>query len=273
MAKRVRLDAKATPKSKSAILAPGRSTLFGEPLLLEGEDAAAYDELLARVYAAVKPADIIDEMLIADVVALEWEVLRWRRVNLGLIRARILKELKCFLNENLDFNLYRDDFIEDLTETLQDNVPQGEKNFAQTLAHQCAENQPQAVDKVKEILAAMDLDFDQFLEDVRAEKVEELMQGYARRTPGAVTRINEILADAGTSMDSLVADALSGRFDYIERIDHLTHIAENRRDAGLREIDRRRAVLSETVRHSLREIEDGELKMIEAPAAEGKNAA
>jgi hypothetical protein len=30
------------------------------------------------VCAAVKPVDIIDEMFIADVVSLEWEVLRWR---------------------------------------------------------------------------------------------------------------------------------------------------------------------------------------------------
>ena len=36
---------------------------------LQGEDAAAYDELLSRAGAAVKPVDIIDEMFIADVVS------------------------------------------------------------------------------------------------------------------------------------------------------------------------------------------------------------
>ena len=46
-----------------------RLALFGPPLLLEGEDAAAYDELLARVCAAIKPVDVIDEMLIADILA------------------------------------------------------------------------------------------------------------------------------------------------------------------------------------------------------------
>ena len=69
-------------KSKTEIAAPsvpGRAqglALFGPPPLLEGEDAAAYDQLLARICAAVKPVDIIDEMFIADVVSLEWEVLR-----------------------------------------------------------------------------------------------------------------------------------------------------------------------------------------------------
>ena len=67
-------------ESKTEVAAvPGevqRFAVFGPPLLLEGEDAAAYDELLARVCAAIKPVDVIDEMLIADILALEWEVLR-----------------------------------------------------------------------------------------------------------------------------------------------------------------------------------------------------
>ena len=69
-------------KSKTEIAAPrvpGRAqrlALFGPPLLIEGEDAAAYDQLLARICAAEKPVDIIDEIFIADVVSLEWEVLR-----------------------------------------------------------------------------------------------------------------------------------------------------------------------------------------------------
>ena len=65
-------------------------------LLLEGEDAAAYDQLLARICAAVKPVDIIDEMFIADVVSLEWEVLRWRRLKWGLIQAPELKRCSVF---------------------------------------------------------------------------------------------------------------------------------------------------------------------------------
>jgi hypothetical protein len=44
-----------------------RWALFGPPQLLEGEDAAAYDQLLARICAAVKPVDVIDEIFIVDV--------------------------------------------------------------------------------------------------------------------------------------------------------------------------------------------------------------
>jgi hypothetical protein len=75
MIKRVRSDPKT--KSKSMISAPARLTLFGEPQLLAGEDAAAYNELLTRLRAAAKPIDVIEEMLIDDVASLEWEALRW----------------------------------------------------------------------------------------------------------------------------------------------------------------------------------------------------
>jgi len=34
-------------------------SIFGPPLLLEGEDVAAYDELFGPVCAAIKPADVI----------------------------------------------------------------------------------------------------------------------------------------------------------------------------------------------------------------------
>jgi hypothetical protein len=75
----------------------GRHSLFGAPPILEGEDAAANDELSGRICAAIKPVDVIDEMFMADVVALEWEVLRWRRLKLSLIRARTSGVERIFL--------------------------------------------------------------------------------------------------------------------------------------------------------------------------------
>ena len=56
----------------------------------------------------------------------------------------------------------------------------------------------------------------------------------------AVALVNELLTDAGMSMDSFMTKVLGDRIDVIERIDHLTAIAETRRNAALREIDRRR---------------------------------
>jgi hypothetical protein len=65
---------KSKSGSRSMASAPSpRWTLFGQPQLLEGEDAAAYHQLHARICAVVQPVDIIEEIFIADVVSLEWE--------------------------------------------------------------------------------------------------------------------------------------------------------------------------------------------------------
>lgn len=107
MSKRVRSDQKARSKSRSMTSAPApRFRLFCQPNLLEGEDGAAYDELLARVCAAVKPVDIIEEIFISDLVTLEWEVLRWNRLKWSLIRAHGLARLEQFLGQDLLITSY-----------------------------------------------------------------------------------------------------------------------------------------------------------------------
>ena len=256
------------PTSKAV----SRHSLFGPPPILEGEeDAAAYDELFGRVYAAVKPADVIDEMFMADVVALEWEILRWRRLKLSVIRARGLKALEGFLLGELEYDLYRKHFAEELTTVLQDNLAEDQaEDFAQTLAHACARNEPAAVDKVNNVLDGIGEDMDDVIDRARAHKAKELAQDYGRRRPGAVKLVQRLLAKAGVSVEALTAEALADELDYIERIDRLATIAESRRNASLREIDRRRAVLGETLRRSVQEAEDREFEVIEVTPAEGK---
>jgi len=69
-----------------------------------------------------------------------------------------------------------------------------------------------------------------------------------------------------------MVEALAEELDNIERIDHLTTIAETRRNAMLREIDRRHAVLGEALRQRAQEVE-GEFEVIEKAPKEEKNAA
>ncbi len=257
-------------KRRTPELTP-RLALFGAPLLIEGEDAATYDELLARMLAAVKPADVIEEMLIADMAMLEWEVLRWRRLKTSLIQARGLKELEAFLREQLDYDLYSDLLADRLTEILQENLSEDQAKDAQKLARRCARNEPDAVDKVNKILAGINRqNVDWFLKYARAEKAKDLVLGYVRHEPDAVALVDEHLAGAGTSMDTLVADALAEKLDDIERIDRLTAAAEGRRNAALRE--RRRVVLGELLRRSVQELEERERKLLEPPA-KGEKAA
>jgi hypothetical protein len=60
-------------KKKTTSRSVNSNVLFGPPPILAGEEETAYDELIGRIYAAIKPVDVIDEMLIADAVASEWE--------------------------------------------------------------------------------------------------------------------------------------------------------------------------------------------------------
>jgi hypothetical protein len=185
MKKRGHSDTKTRAKSSSAVTSiPPRLTLFGQPQLLEGEDAAAYDQLLARIRAVVKPIDIIDEMFSVD---------------------------------------YK------INQLLANRIPPGIEGIMRL---------------------------------ARARKAGELVQEYVRRESDAVTLIDELLTSGGKSMDTLIAEALAEELNHIERIDRLTAIAESRRNASLREIDRRRAVLGETLRRSVQEIEDAEFKVV-----------
>jgi hypothetical protein len=276
MSKRAGLHSKANSKTKSNIspLAKVQGlTLFGSPqLLLHGEDAAAYDQLLGRFCAAIKPVDIIDEMLIDDAVSLEWDVLRWRRLKSSLMRTHEFKTLEQFLSTNLDYDQYWKFFEEDLTEILQDNLKDQSDDDAQTLAHKCAQNDLDADDKVNQILAAIDLDIDAVLKIAKARKAKELTHDYVRRKPAAIKLIDRLLVRASLSIDALMVRTLPEQLDNIERIDRLITIAETRRNAMLREIDRRRAALSEALRRQVQEVE-AEFEVIEKTPAEAKSAA
>ena len=52
-------------------------------------------------------------------------------------------------------------------------------------------------------------------------------------------------------------------FEKIEGLDRLTAIAEARRNAILREIDRRRAAFAQAFRDKMQDVEDAEFKTIE----------
>jgi hypothetical protein len=260
---------------------PQRLLVLGPPLLLEGEDAAAYDEFLARICAAVKPADIIEEMFIADIVSLEWEVLRWRRLKWTLVRETGLKALEHFLVRQLKSNyaLHEEHFKSYLAEILQNKLPTELADSAEMLAAECAPNNEEADDKLDQVLSSIGLNTNTVLNDARADKAKELVQECLRGERDVVSLIDELFTDAGVSMDTFMTKALRKKIDDIEQIDRLIAIAETRRNVSLREIDRRRAVLGETLRRSVQEIEDGELVIadgelvIEPTAAEGKNAA
>jgi hypothetical protein len=74
------------------------TALLGEPLLLPGEDRAAYDELLATVIATVQPADVLEQIWTHEAVEKQWEALRQRRFKTAFIAASRQKALAAVLH-------------------------------------------------------------------------------------------------------------------------------------------------------------------------------
>jgi hypothetical protein len=267
---------RSKPKTKSMPSAPARAqrfACFGPRLLLEGEDAALYDELVGRMCAAVKPVDIIDELYLADVVSLQWEIMRWRRLKLNVMQASVQDQLEVFLTHALNYEAYAEAFEEAVAELLPESPEKNRAEEAKELARQYARSQPDAVRRVSARFDAAGLDAHDILEEVKAKKAKELAQAYARREPEVIRLVHELLAATGETMPDFVLGSLPLVLDRIERIDRLISNAEIRRTISLREIDRRRTVLGEALRRNLREVEEGEFEVIEPTPAEGQNQA
>src|SRR5271165_3312444 len=60
---------------------------LGSAPLIAGENAASYEELLARMTATLKPADILEEIWVRDIVDLVWDAFRLRRLKAHLLTA------------------------------------------------------------------------------------------------------------------------------------------------------------------------------------------
>jgi hypothetical protein len=76
--------------------------------------------------------------------------------------------------------------------------------------------------------------------------------------------------------DKLMAATLQENIDCIDRIERLTALAEARRIAAFREIDRHRATLANELRQCVQQVEDAEFKVIKEqpqPTSAEKNEA
>jgi hypothetical protein len=68
--------------------------VFDPPPLFEGEDEAAYKELLARVMRDVAPRDIFEEIWTRDLVDLTWDIIRWRHMRPDLFKVEDTKGIQ-----------------------------------------------------------------------------------------------------------------------------------------------------------------------------------
>jgi hypothetical protein len=184
------------------------SAPFGPPPLIDGENSAEYEELLARVSATVKPADILEEIWVRDIVDLVWEAWRLRRLKAALMAANAHRGLSAALDPLVEWS-----------------------------------------------------------------ERKALVADWLAREPEAIKRVDQILESAGLTMDAVMAQTLSLKLNGIERIDRMIATAEGRRNAILRELDRHRTTWGQNLRRTVQEIEEAEIKVIEATPARKKSAA
>ena len=204
--------------SKSEVLAV--DSIFGPPPILPGEDASAYEALLARVSADVKPADIIEKIWVRDTVDQTWEIFRLRIIKATLASQGthefLARQLMPFVSETPEF-----------AATTEEAVGQVSHKFAGS---------------------------------------------WLRKDPDAVDWINELEANGRISMHAVMTSSFSRELLGIERVDRLIMAAEGRRNAVLREIERRREIaFARLLRGSIQKAEDAKFEVIEPKAILPKN--
>lgn len=82
-----------------------------------------------------------------------------------------------------------------------------------------------------------------------------LAAAWTANDPAAIERVNDLLASAGMTMQTVVAQAAAREMDKIERFNRLVANAEARRDALLHEIERHRFVFAQKLREQVHKID------------------
>jgi hypothetical protein len=105
-------------------------------------------------------------------------------------------------------------------------------------------------------------------------QAETLAEGWAARKSDVVEEVKKTLTSAGLTIDSIMAQTFSLKLNDMERIEHMIALAEARRNATLREIDRHRQTLGQKLRRAAQQLEDGQFRVIEhTTSIDGANVA
>jgi hypothetical protein len=179
---------------------PTSSALFGPPPLLKDEDTSAYNELLARITGAVKPADVFEEIWVCDIVNLTWESSRWRRLQAHLIAANTYLGVRATL------------------------VPMREEQIGENfwLVDDWATGCPDSINKVKEKLASAGLSMDAVMANTLAakitevERIDRLTMNAELRRNAALREIERHRASFGQALRQASNEVVDAQFEQVE---------------------------------------------------------
>jgi hypothetical protein len=111
------------------------------------------------------------------------------------------------------------------------------------------------------------------VEDLDEDHVKALIRDWRAGKPSAVRRIKEALSMVNSTLETARAQAFADKLDQLERIDRLLTVAEGRCSVALRELERRRTGFAQTFREKIHQLDDVELKEVEAGPLAPNNAA
>ncbi len=212
------------PVAPSTSPSLSRLPFCGPPPLLQSENGADYDDLLAGVSGHLKPSDIFEEIWTREIVDLIWENLRWRR---------------------------------NLARCLDAALPKLLEEVLQPLLHDQLSAAPRGKSFVSKIDAARDK------HTGHRDQVHDLVRRWTQRDPDAIKQVDELLASVKLSIDHVVAQVAVRELANVERFNRLIASTGWRRNALLREIECRRAGFGRKLRHEVDQIEAAEFKALE----------
>jgi hypothetical protein len=165
--------------------------IFGPPPLIAGEDSSRYDELVARLFAAVRPKDVVEEMIVRDVAYHDWEMLRLRRIKSGLFASGLQTSLVAILR----------------------SAPKTTESKARDLARRFVAGDPSATKEVDKTLASVGLSIDAAVANTMTvrlqdfEAIERLMASAEARRHAALRELERrrsALAEARRRQEEVV---------------------------------------------------------------------
>ena len=192
-------------------------SIFGPPPILPGEDASAYEALLTRVSADVKPKDTIEKFWVRDIVDLTWDVFRLRKIKAGLASQHFLD----VLSNRLHGLVYDCPGYPSSTEGL--NIQEFEKSLCYTLPYQWLNKEPDVVAWMSELETDKNISMNEvtasaFVRNLdRIERVDRLLAAAESRRNAAfreIERRREIVF--ARSLRGAVQQAEDAEFTIVE---------------------------------------------------------
>jgi hypothetical protein len=187
----------AAPESNAL----SRVSFFGPAPIIAGEDTEAYDDLFARVSGDVRPADIIEEIWVRDIVDLTWEIFRWRRLKTALLSAATPEALREVLAP----------------------LMRAESSAEYKLVKKLATGNPAAITRFNKLMASANLTMDTVMaralvtEFDHIERIDRLMTIAEGRRNIVLREIDRHRSTFGQVMRERVRDVAEAEFEIVEQ--------------------------------------------------------